>query len=94
MFLPHQPGYFRMCFQRLGDVAFILLGDISVNRVGARDTGLVIRDRRIDSSLLTESFEKNWNVRVQGEERMRQACLLERTRRQAPRLGRQARNLS
>src|ERR1700761_3587344 len=41
--------------------------------------------RRIDASLLTENYRKNWDVHVQGSERMRQAHLLERARRQVGR---------
>lgn len=37
--------------------------------------------RRIDASLLTENYAKNWSVRAQGAERERQAHLLQRTRR-------------
>ena len=83
-----------MCFHMLGPTALAVLQDISSKRVGACNEGLVIKDRRIDSSLLTENYEKNWNVRVQGEERERQARLLERTRRQGSHRGRTARNLS
>lgn len=41
--------------------------------------------RRIDASLLTENYARNWSVREEGEERSRQAHLLERARRQVPR---------
>jgi hypothetical protein len=39
------------------------------------------RPRRVDASLLTEGYERNWNVRAEGEERRRLAHLQQRTKR-------------
>lgn len=69
-------------FDSLGYLASTILSDISTKRTGIREVGLVIKDRRIDASLLTENYARNWGVRAQGEERGRQAHLLQRTCRQ------------
>lgn len=78
-------------FDSLGYLASTILGDISSDRVGARKEGLVIKDRRIDRSLLTENYESNWSVRVQGMERERQDHLLQRSRRSVVSPGRNRR---
>lgn len=82
-------------FQPLGIYALSILADISPNHAPTCEGSLIIKDRRIDSSLLTENREKYWNVIVQGEERCRQARLLQRTHQQGSRSGRnRARQLS
>ena len=72
-------------FHALGPAALAVLSDLAEKRVAALDRRLVVTDRRIDESLLTERLEQNWSVRLQGEERERQSRLLERLRRPGPR---------
>lgn len=69
-------------FDSLGYLASTILSEISTERAATREVGLVIKDRRVDASLLTENYAKNWGVRAQGEERGRQAHLLQRACRQ------------
>lgn len=87
-----------MRFQTLGNVASVLLSDLADKRAATREPALVTfesgeiervsflratdQKRRVDASLLTGNFESNWSVAAQGNERWRQAHLLERTRRQ------------
>lgn len=71
-------------FETLGYLASSILDEISSDRVAARKEVLVIKSaqkRRIDESLLTENYDQYWSARIQGEERTRQAYLLERSRR-------------
>jgi hypothetical protein len=69
-------------FHLLGPVALGLFSDISSARVAARKEEFGDLGRRIDETLLTDNFDRYWNVRTQGEERERQARLLEKVRRQ------------
>lgn len=69
-------------FHPLGIYALSILTDISPESAPTLKGSLILKDRRIDSSLLTENYANYWNVKVQGSERERQARLLERTRRQ------------
>jgi hypothetical protein len=85
-------------FETLGYLASRILDDVSERRrcnVSVRDgssgAGELERvaflratdqARRIDALLLTEGYARNWSVRAQGEERMRQAHLVARARRQ------------
>ena len=78
-----------MCFHKLGPTALAVLQDVSLKRFGERNEGLVIKDRRIDESLLTENFSRYWSVREEGEERERQRRLLERLRRSGSSRGRE-----
>jgi hypothetical protein len=78
----------HVMFHALGPAALAVLSDLAEKRVAARDRRLVVTDRRIDESLLTERLEQNWSVRLQGEENWRQAYLLERARRQGRSPGR------
>lgn len=74
-----------MCFQPLGTAAFSVLTKIAESRVGARPSAVRhlsgLGDRRIDASLLTQRYSENWNVRIEGYERERQAKLLARLHR-------------
>jgi hypothetical protein len=85
-------------FHDLRPTAWTALNDVSEgmranasDRQRATDVGEIERvrwlratdqRRRIDASLLTEGYERNWSVRAQGEERSRQDHLLRRSRRQ------------
>lgn len=94
-------------FEPLGNLACSILADVDEKRVAARRPSLVTsgeiegvawlratdQKRRIDASLLTENFEKYWNVRAEADERGRQAHLLQRARRLGP-PGRTRRRLS
>jgi hypothetical protein len=74
-----------MCFQSLGFSASRILDELASKLVAASKEALPIKDRRIDASLLTENFERYWNVREEGLERERQRRLLERLRRSGSR---------
>jgi hypothetical protein len=70
-----------MFFQSLGFSASLVLDELTSKRGAACKEGLVIEDRRIDASLLTENYSRYWNVREEAAERERQNRLLERLRR-------------
>jgi hypothetical protein len=81
-----------MCIHQFGPAALAELNNVSEemrcnasDRLRLTDVGEIERvkwlratgqPRRVDKSLLTENWRLNWDIRVQGEERTRQAHLL------------------